>query len=252
MHSGEVYPFGVFSPHDPWVTATVRMEREYKSPQGIMTWGPNAWAGKVAAMQGESFDPLYLHDYDTFQVDETLLARRPASSDRRGPLFDHSFHTSATNGGFETSIRPWDNRDPGRITSLLTVGFAARYNEVGSEHASLREVGDDLHLASALAAQWVMPGKTVSVKHGATSFGKIDYRDRLPFGRSDGGDLLKVATGSSSLTLPRIPWFIRLTSASADGRTISFVTDGQISVPPSTQRAQALRWVWVERPHLRL
>ena len=161
--SGGVYPFHVLPPDDPWVEATVKMERDYKYREGIMTWGPNAWAGKTAAMTGKPYDPLYLHDYDTFQVDETLLARDEQKAVVED-LYSTLVHTSSTHGGFETSIRPWGNRDPD--DNYPPHGwFAARYNEL-VRNMLLREVDGDLHIASALAPDWVKPGKTITVRTG--------------------------------------------------------------------------------------
>jgi hypothetical protein len=242
--SGGVYPFHVFPPDNPWALATVRMEREYKYREGIMTWGPNAWVGKVAARTGAHFDPQYLHDYDTFQVAETELAQ----GDQRSvveDLYSTLVHTSATNGGFETSIRPWGNRDPDG--NFPPHGwFAARYNEL-LRNMLLREVDDELHIASALAPNWVRPGRSIKVTHGANSFGTLDYSLNA---RSDGADVQFKGTWRTKpeRIVFHIPWFVRLDSAEADGKPVDG-SDGVISLP-ATVRKLKLNWTWTDHPDL--
>ena len=242
--TGCVYPFGVLPPDNPWVSATVNMEREYKYREGIMTWGPNAWVGKQAPAKGVEFDPLYLHDYETFQVTETLLARgeqRKVVED----LYSTLVHTSSTNAGFETSIRPWGNRNPD--DNLPPHGwFAARYNEL-VRNMLLREVGDELHLASALAPRWIEPGKTLSIRHGANNFGTIDFQIHS---RTNGAD---VEIQPSWRTPPRalvfhIPWFVHLVKAEADGAPLEAKQDSLVFAP--AVHRLTLEWSWREHPDL--
>ncbi|MHB8634909.1 MAG: PA14 domain-containing protein [Fimbriimonadaceae bacterium] len=242
--SGGVYPFHVLPPDDPWVTATVNMERAYKYREGIMTWGPNAWVGKQASAKGTPFDPLYLHDYDTFQVDETLLAR----GDQRAvieDLYSTLVHTSSTNAGFETSIRPWGDRDPGG--NYPPHGwFAARYNEL-LRNMLLREVGDELDVASALAPTWVAPGNHVSVVNGTTSFGMLNFDIRADRGGVDVNFDAHWRDAPAQIRF-HIPWFVRVTSASADGSP-ALVSNGVVDVSPTCRRLN-LRWRWASHPDL--
>jgi hypothetical protein len=242
--SGGVYPFGVFAPDNPWVSATIAMEREFKYREGIMTWGPNAWAGKVAMMAGRDFDPGFLHDYDTFQVDETLLAREEQQKVVED-LYSTLVHTSATHAGFETSIKPWGNRDPD--DNLPPHGwFAARYNEL-VRNMLVREDGDTLHIASALAPQWIEPGKRIKVERAATSFGPLDFTIES---RVDGATLTLKPTWRTAPAQLRfhIPWFVSATSAQADGKKLT-ITNNAVDFPAGTKKLE-LVWAWTDHPDL--
>ncbi|HTQ08755.1 MAG TPA: PA14 domain-containing protein, partial [Fimbriimonadaceae bacterium] len=241
--SGGVYPFGVFPPFHPWVTATVNMEREYKYREGIMTWGPNAWKGKVAAETGQDYDPLFLHDYDTFQVTETLLARDEQQKVIED-LYSTLVHTSSTHAGFETSIRPWSNRDPDG--NFPPHGwFAARYNEL-VHNMLVREFDGAVHLCSALSPQWIAPGKTMTVERAATNSGVFSFT------------IHSTATGAVididpkwKKPLPMIlhfPWFVHVTSARAGNESFS-TGKGEIELKP-TVRQVVLKWRWTSHPDL--
>lgn len=242
--SGGVYPFGVLKADDPRVTTTLNMERQYKYREGIMTWGPNAYVGMLAAKDGKPYDPLYLHDYDTFQVDETLLARGDQQAVVQD-LYSTLVHTSSTNAGFETGIRPWGDRDPG--TNYPPHGwFAARYAEL-VRNMLVREDGDGLALCSALAPDWVEAGKTVSVKRGATRFGEVNFSLNC---RADGATLdfsggWRIKPSRISV---HIPWFLTVTKAEADGQAVT-VSDGAIVLPPGFHHLN-LRWTWNSHPEL--
>ncbi|HVT11310.1 MAG TPA: PA14 domain-containing protein [Fimbriimonadaceae bacterium] len=242
--SGGVYPFGVFPPDHPWVTATVNMEREYKYREGIMTWGPNAWKGKLAARRGVEFDPLFLHDYDTFQVSETLLARGEQEKVVED-LYSTLVHTSSTHAGFETSIRPWGNRDPDG--NYPPHGwFAARYNEL-VHNMLVRDDGETLHLASALAPQWIAPGKTMWVSHAACSFGTVGYRLTSSANRA----VVTISANwrkAPAQMLFHVPFAVRALSATVDGRAVP-IKDGVITMPPRAKRL-VLNWRWIGSPGL--
>ncbi len=242
--SGGVYPFGVLPPDNPWVASTVNMEREYKYREGIMTWGPNAWKAKRAAIDGTPYDPNYLHDYDTFQVTETLLARGEQLKVVED-LYSTLVHTSSTHAGFETSIRPWGDRDPDG--NMPPHGwFAARYNEL-VRNMLLRERGDELHLASALAPDWVAPGKTVTVQRGASTFGSIDYKLHCA---ADHGVLEISPTWRTppSKIVFHVPWFLDVSAAKADG-TPTAVSNGVIELAPTT-KTLSMVWTWRAHPDL--
>ncbi|HET6643893.1 MAG TPA: PA14 domain-containing protein, partial [Fimbriimonadales bacterium] len=244
--SGGVYPFAVFGSGHPWAKATIALEREYKYREGIMTWGPNAWVGKLAAMTGEEFDPQFLHDYDTFQVTETCLdagMQREVVED----LYSTLVHTSSTNGGFETSIRPWGDRNPG--DNFPPHGwFAARYNEL-VRNMLIREdlFNRDLHIFSALAPKWVEPGKTVRVANGANDFGSFDLSMRC---RADGADIElhpKWRTSPDALVV-HFPWFLTVSKATADGAPVK-IEGGMIRISPNA-RSIRLDWTWNSHPDL--
>ncbi len=242
--SAGVYPFGVLKPHDPLVTATVQTIRDYKYREGIMTYGPNAWYVKERSRYMAPADPGWLHHYDTFYIAQTLLARgeqRKVIED----LYSVLAHTSATNAGFEFTIRPWGDRDPNG--NYPPHGwFAARYNEL-LRNMLLREEDDDLHVASALSPVWIAPGKRVSVGKGATTFGTLSF------------DIDATASGAvvdfqarwrnpPRRLLFHVPWFVELTSAAADGQTIN--NDGRVVVVPPTVKKLELAWRWKEKPDL--
>jgi len=249
--SGGVYPFGVFPPDHPWVTATVNMEREYKYREGIMTWGPNAWKGKVAAMKGIPFDPLFLHDYDTFQVTETLLARGEQQKVVED-LYSTLIHTSSTHAGFETSIRPWSNRDPDG--NFPPHGwFAARYNEL-VHNMLVREDGRFVHLCSALSPEWIGPGKTLSVQRAATTSGTIGFTIHA----TETGATVDIDSKwrTPAQFILHFPWFVKVTSA----RVVAPGSRDWVASPEvlargfvglkSEARHVVLKWRWIQHPDL--
>jgi hypothetical protein len=242
--SGGVYPFEVLPPDHPWVTATLEMERRYKYREGIMTYGPNAWTAKLDADQGKPFDPQWLHDYDTFQVTEALLARgeqRKVIED----LYSTLVHTSSTHAGFETSIKPWGNRDPDG--NYPPHGwFAARYNEL-VRNMLVREDGDCLDLASALAPKWVLPGKTVRVSRALTDFGMLDFTIKAGTTGADVSISPHWRKPPKNLIF-HIPWFVKLSEAAVDGKA-SMAKNGALVLSPNKHHLK-LKWRWTEHPDL--
>ena len=242
--SGGVYPFGVLGPHDPLVTATVRTVREYKYREGIMTYGPNAWVVKQKMRLNRRADPGWLHHYETFYVTETLLAR----GEQRKVIEDfYSIlaHTGSTHSGFEFSIRPWDNRDPGGNRPPHG-WFAARYNTL-LRNMLVREQGDDLHLASALSPVWVRAGERIRITEAATFFGRVSYTMDV---RDDGAD---VAITAKWRTPPRrmllhVPWFVEVDTVRVDGKPAS-VDSGAVVLRPQARRV-SYTWRPKERPDL--
>jgi|GEM_PF-457747 len=215
--SGGVYPFGVFPPDHPLVRATIDLVRETKYREGIMTWGPNAFNLKTQILAGvEDPDPLYLHHYETFHVMQTQLARGE-QRDVIEDLYSVLAHTSATHAGFETTIRPWGDRDPGGNRPPHG-WFAGRTIEL-LRNLFAREEGHSLHLLSALSPAWVKPGETIGVRRCSTDFGSLDL-------------WLRCREGGATLTLhptwrrkpERLvlhwPWFVRPIAAVADGRPV--------------------------------
>ncbi|MCH8274782.1 MAG: chitobiase/beta-hexosaminidase C-terminal domain-containing protein [Armatimonadetes bacterium] len=242
--SGGVYPFEVLDPHDPLVGTTLRTIREYKYREGIMTYGPNAWTVKERTRQDMPGNPGLLHHYETFYLTQALLAR----GEQRKVLEDFYsilVHTGSTNSGFEWSIDPWADRDP-KGNFPPHGWFAARYNEL-LRNMLVREEGRDLHLASVLSPEWLKPGDRVKVQNAPTSFGVVSY---TVDSKQDGADVEIRAEWREAPEdlLFHIPWFLRVTSARADGRTVQ-VDNGVISLRPST-RSLALKWEWKERPDL--
>ncbi len=242
--TGGVYPFGVLPPQHPWVTSTVRTVREYKWREGISTWGPNGWALKQSILQGKPTHSGSIHHYQTFNVDEVLLARgeqREVIED----LYSILAHTSSTNAGFEMSMDPWGDRDPQGNYSPHG-WFAARYIEM-VRNILVREEGETLHLASALAPDWVKPGKSVSIKNAPTYFGKVSYTYNA--GKSGATVTLdnKWAVRPAKLIL-HTPFFAKVESAYADGKPIVANPSG-IDIPVASKKV-LIRWKVSEWPRL--
>jgi hypothetical protein len=111
----------------------------------------------------------------------------------------------------------------------------------------VRELAGELHLASALSPVWVRPGKTVRVENADTFFGKVGFSIAS---RKDGAE---VSISSTWRKPPgklwfHIPWFVSVTSASADGKPVA-VRNGAVELPLDTKKL-ALKWTWKEQPDL--
>ncbi len=229
---GGVYPFGVFASDDPRVTATLALVRPGRYREGLMTYGPNAWA----LAQGLASAPGDLHHYLTMYVTQTLLARDQQRSVVED-LYAVLAHTSSTHAGFERIIQPYGVADPGWDRTPHG-WFAARYIEL-VRNMLVREDGDRLHLFSAVAPLWVAPGAHIAVQRAATRFGDIDLR----LDASEGGATVTLSAAWSQAPkhlVVHAPWFVTLDGADTDIGTPQ-VQGNEVLVPPEATRV-TLRW----------
>ncbi len=242
--TGGVYPFGVIDKSDPRVAATLRTIREYKWREGISTWGTNAWVIKMRQRDGVEVDPGTLHHYQIYNLTQTALAcgmQREVLED----LYSVLAHTSATHTGFEMGTRPWGERDvAGNYTPHGW--FAARTIEM-VRNMLVREEGDALHLASCLSPQWVRPDDVIRLTHAPTDFGPVSYVIRS---RKNGADIelsTKWRQAPKSLLL-HIPYFVKLDSATVDGKRVLPKGD-VLSIAPRASHI-SLNWHWTQQPDL--
>lgn len=248
--SGGVYPFGVISADDPMVRNTVSTVRNFAYQEGIMTYEHNAFKVRKAK-EAEGIDwskpeHTVLHHYETFQVLETLLA---LGMDRELVTDFYSFlvHTGSTNTGFEFDVWAW--RDRNFHNNYTPHGWcAARFNEC-LRNMLVREDGRKpvLHLASALAPMWLEPGKDVRVNAAPTDFGPVSYTIHS----NESG--ANVAIDSQWRKAPEslyfhLPWFVELTSATADGKTVK--ANGRVLELPADTRKLELKWTRKPLPEL--
>lgn len=226
--SGGVYPFGVLAPDDPWAQATISTAREYKWREGISTYGPNAWALKKQAREGADVAPGYLHHYETYNITEALLAMG-RQEEVIEDLYSILVHTSSTNAGFEFSIMPWDDRDP-KGNYPPHGWFAARTCEL-VRNMLVREVGDTLHLASALSPRWLRDGDRISVSNAPTNFGVVSYQIDVT---ENGADVRFRPTwlGAPAKVVFHIPWFLELEEARTEQGKLA-LKDDSLELPLS-------------------
>ncbi|MEJ5171487.1 MAG: PA14 domain-containing protein, partial [Fimbriimonadales bacterium] len=202
-----------------------------------MTWGPNAFNLKTQILAGvDDPDPLYLHHYETYHVMQTQLARGE-QRDVIEDLYSVLAHTSATHAGFETTIRPWADRDPGGNRPPHG-WFAGRTIEL-LRNLFVREEGDSLHLLSAISPAWVVLGQSIGVRRCSTDFGNLDLSLEC---RPDGATLTIAPNWRvrpKRLVL-HWPWFVKPVSAESGGRKLT-IRDG-VTVLPADARTVRLRW----------
>jgi hypothetical protein len=149
------WPDAVLDPSDPAVSATLRRVRS-RFAEGIATYG--------AAHPS-------LHDYLGFRVFETEL-ERGQQADVVAGLYSTLAHTTSTNTGFETGIRPYTSR--AADVNLAPHGwFAAEYVEL-LRNMLVREDGPALDLMSALPPAWLAAGRHVGVLNAPTVYGPVD------------------------------------------------------------------------------
>jgi hypothetical protein len=246
--SGGLYPFDVLAKDDPLARATLEMVRGYNYQEGIITYGGNAWVAKERKRQGQRADGPRgtLHHYEIFYVTEgnTILGeQRKVVED----LYSILAHTGSTNSGFEFGIPAWATRDP-RENFTPHGWFAARYM-MQIRDLLVREEGREVHITSALAPRWVRPGRQIRVSDAPTFFGTVSYT--LDCRRDDATLMLaadwKPASAPTAVVF-HIPWFIRATSATADGKPVT-VADGAIRLAPGTRRVD-VRWARSAEPNL--
>ncbi|MEO6829807.1 MAG: hypothetical protein ABI164_08335, partial [Acidobacteriaceae bacterium] len=200
-----VYPEIVLPPHDPMVTATLNATRA-KYAEGIMTYD----------------DGRFLHDYLTFKNTETETVR----GDQKlavGELYATLLHTSSTHGGFETSIRPWGDRDFG--SNLSPHGWYAAEYRIALRNMMVRKQGSDLHLFSVISPEWIQTGNEIRVANAPTNFGTVDFSlQALSTTQA------RMTFHASFVTVPKriilhLPWFMRTNSVTVDGQRLATINN---------------------------
>lgn len=248
--SGGVYPFGVIAADNPMVKNTVKTVRDYAYQEGIMTYEHNAYKVRKAkdAKGADWSQPEHtvIHHYETFQVLQTLLA---LGMDREVITDFYSFlvHTGSTQTGFEYDIWAW--RDRNFHNNYPPHGWcAARFNECLRNMLVREDMQQPvLHLASALAPDWLKAGRTVRVNKAPTDFGLISYAIEAT---TDGAKMTidpQWRKAPSSLRF-HIPWFVDLRSAKVDGRTVD--TKDRVIELPATAKQLDLKWTLKPMPDL--
>lgn len=220
----DVYPFPILDPFDPMVTATLRTTRG-KYREGIMTYD----------------NGRYLHHYITMLNTETELIRgeqRTAMEE----LYAVLVHTSSTQAGFETMIRPWNTRD--FAGDLAPHGwFAARYRTL-LRNMMVREQGGELHLLSGISPDWARPGRSIAVRRAPTDFGEISFELRFVSATQARLELQTQFFDAPAKLVLHLPWFMKTTSVTADGKPLK-IGKGSADLPVSTREVEIH---WSRRP----
>ncbi len=210
----------ILDPHDPRVSATLKATQA-KYAEGIMTYA----------------DGEYLHHYLTIKNTLTEVIRGDQQRAVQ-EFYALLLHTSSTHAGFEFAIRPWGDRN--FEDNLAPHGwFAAEYRTL-LRNMLVREQGDDLHLLSAISPDWVGAGKTISVHQAPTYFGLVAFTLTQPSANEATLHLDTAFTTTPHSIVVHLPWFIQLSSATADGKTI-LPESGSLSIPPAT-KSVTLHW----------
>jgi hypothetical protein len=119
---------------------------------------------------------------------------------------------------------------------------ATRSLQVLLRDMMVREQGDDLHLLSCISPEWMKGGATIHVHRADTVFGQVNF------------DLQVLEAGHATMKLANqidhvpdklilhLPWFLRVTSTSVDGKNAA-PKDGALVLPATAQQVD-LRWAW--------
>lgn len=247
---GGVYPFGLFAPDDPRVTATLETLRPHFYQEGVMTYGAtNAFAAAEARAAGQTVDTGYLHHYLTMYVTQTLLARGEQAAVLED-FYAILAHTGSAHGGFEFHIPPYGSRDP--TWNRPPHGwFAARYNEL-LRNMLVREVGSELHLLTVLSPVWLAPDKSIEVERAGTDFGGLD----LTLDADSGGATLALAPDfrrAPDALVVHVPFWVSLETATATdeaGEPLAVAPRGDALVVPASTRELRLDWSWGAAPDI--
>lgn len=213
----------ILAPNDPRVTATLKAtQAKYK--EGIMTYG----------------DGEFLHHYLTIKNTLAEVIRDDSADQQEAvrELYALLVHTSSTNAGFEFAILPWGDRN--FQDNLAPHGwFAAEYRTL-LRNMLVREEGDDLHLLSVVAPDWIGAGKSISVKQAPTDFGEVAYTLSQPSANQAVLTLDTQFTHAPHAVLVHIPWFMQLDAATADGKSIR-AENGALALPAGAKDVR-LHW----------
>ena len=214
------YPEPVLAPDDPRSTATLRATQA-KYQEGIMTYSEGRW----------------LHHYLTIKNTLTEVERGDQEQAVR-ELYALLLHTSSTQAGFEYAIRPWGDRNfEGNLSPHGW--FAAEYRTL-VRNLFVREQGRRLHLLSVVSPDWIGAGKRIEVQRVPTDFGTVSLTLEQP---DKGSARLAISTewvDAPERLVLHLPWFMKTTSVTADGRTAP--TLGNTVVLPPGTRTVEIRW----------
>ncbi|NOZ61703.1 MAG: hypothetical protein GXO74_08470 [Calditrichaeota bacterium] len=228
-----VFPEPILDPWEPMVSATQAAARA-KFREGLMTYA----------------DQKYIHNYLTTNVTQTSLIR----GEQRDVLHDFYsllLHTTSTHAGFEYSVLPWKDRD---VHGNLTPHgwFAAKFRMLLHDML-VRDENEELHLFSAVSPEWLKTGVPISVKNGASKFGKIDFK-MIP---DDSGAVVTWRANfrqQPGAIVIHIPFFATLKSIELSGKKYSLAKDfglnktnlpklgaDRVVVPPTANKIR-LNW----------
>ena len=217
-----IYPELILDPRDAKVAATLKATRA-KYQEGLMTYGDGRW----------------LHHYLTMENTETEVIRGDQQMAIE-ELYALLLHTSSTHAGFEFAIWPWSTRD--FATNLAPHGtFAAKFRLLLRD-MMVREQGHDLHLLSCVSPEWMKAGATIHVHRADTIFGQVNFDLQVP---EAGHATIKLANQIDhppDKLILHLPWFLRVTSASVDGKSAA-PKDGELVLPVTAKEIE-LRWAW--------
>lgn len=222
-----VTPEPQLDPHDRFISATLaRSQSNYE--EGISVYN-------------QPVEGKFLHHYLTIK---NMLTELERNDQKRviEELYSVSLHTSATNSGFETSIRPWGSRD--FAGNLAPHGwFAAEYRNVLRAALVREEHDSDLHLLSAISPAWVGVGKTIKVSHAPTMFGELDLELRAVSNTSADLKISARFDHKPSHIILHLPWFMKTQKITADGKTLHINGD-TVELPSD---ASSINLVWQRR-----
>jgi hypothetical protein len=148
------WPAPVIDPASALVTRTLARAREHFR-EGLATYG----------------EFHNLHHYLGFRVWQTELERGEQARVVQG-LYDSLAHTTNTNGGFETGVRPYARRSVD--DNLAPHGWFAAELVALVRNMLVRESGAGIELFSAMPARWLNPGRPTVVRGAATKLGRVD------------------------------------------------------------------------------
>lgn len=148
------WPSAVLDPSSALVTRTLARARGHFR-EGLATYG----------------EFHNLHHYLGFRVWQTELVRGEQARVVQG-LYDSLAHTTNTNGGFETGVRPFARRSVD--DNLAPHGWFAAELVALLRNMLVRESGAGLELLSAVPARWLEPGKPTVVRGAPTKLGPVD------------------------------------------------------------------------------
>ncbi len=212
-----IYPGPALSTQNPMVRATLDATRA-KYKEGIMTYA----------------DGTLLHDYLGFtnmEIELILGDQQLAIRD----LYAELVHTSSTQGGFETDIIPWGDRN--FHDNLAPHGWYAARLRIALRNMFVREEGRDLHLLSAISPAWIQPGSEMQVDRVPTNFGAVQLRLSILSPTRAQLSLHNSFVDPPAHIILHLPWFMETQKIVADGDSIP-VTGDSISLPAHVQTVQ--------------
>lgn len=225
-----LYPEVLFDPFDPRVEATLRTVRS-RYQEGLLAY---TWPGAVR-QDGDQFtfdEEPGLHYWQTPNNAQASLVRGTPWDQEWAvrELYALLLHTTSTHLPGEFGTVPWSTRECSHVHNILPQSTTSAKTIELLRNMLVREQHRDLYLLSAVAPEWLAPGRTIEVRDEPTEFGPVSLTVRSETGRVVVRLPQRFRDTPERLWV-RAPWCFHVVEAELDGRAVT-LEGGHVQAGP--------------------